>query len=110
MLNKFFKKKPKSIRDIAVNSLYKEIEEYDKWYPEKGMYLPPDYATDPSGWNEVLHQMSRAFKILDDKDNNRGKIWDDSDKIKIAKLEEEIKSGLFLFGKYLYWLDDIIKK
>lgn len=98
MIKNLFKKAPKSIKDIAIEHLSEAVEEYDSWYSEHGLKLPPDYASDPSGWTEDLHKMAKAFRLLRDK--NRA-ITNET--------EEEIRSGLFLFGKYLYWLDDEIK-
>lgn len=109
MLSNFFKKKQENIRDKAVKCLLDIVHKYDNWYAEKGLYLPPDYASDPSGWTEALHKIHRAFKLMDDKNNEKGEIWNEPDLGKREALEEEVRGGFFLFGKYLYWLNDEIK-
>lgn len=106
MFKNLFKKPQKTIRDITVESLYKAIVEYDKWYSNCGLYLPPDYASDPSGWTEELHKIARAFKLMDDKNHETGEIWNEPDLKKREELENEVRSGFFLFGKYLFWLTD----
>ena len=93
-----FNKKRKSIREITVESLHDIIDQYDKWYSEHGLYLPPDYENDPSEWTEALHKINRAFELLNDRD-----------RAVTSETEQEVRSGLFLFGKYLYWMTDIPK-
>ena len=104
-----FRKTSKIIKDVAVESLCKAVIEYDAWYADHGLYLPPDYIIDPTGWTEALHKMARAFKLADDQKNQTGEIWNEPDMTKRAELEEEMKGGFFLFGKYLFWLTDQIK-
>lgn len=113
----------KTIRDTAVEALYYVITDYSDWYDEQGLYLPPDYASNPSEWCEVLHQMKRAFKLLFQELHNEGELWEAKKLIypdingkyigqttkEVEKLEKEIQEGLALFGKYLYFLTDEIK-
>lgn len=99
MLKKIFKKKNTNIRDTVINNLSDMVDRYDKWYEEFGLYLPPDYECDPTGWTEALHSINKAFKLLRENEDNKFS----------KEQEEDIKSGLFLFGKYLYWLNDEIK-
>jgi hypothetical protein len=79
------------------------------------MYLPPDYAKDPSGWSEALHAMKRAFCLLYEELNKEGELWEaknkwnefgEQDTEKIEELNGVIKYGLTLFGKYLFYLTD----
>jgi hypothetical protein len=101
----------KTIRDLSVEKLYKPVYEYCSWYVEQGIYLPPDYAKDPSGWSEVLNQIKYAFRLLYEYSERSGELWEArKDKEATAKLEKEIQSGFSLFGKYLFFLTDEIKK
>lgn len=108
----------KTIRDTAVEALYYAITDYSDWYDEQGLYLPPDYASNPSEWCEVLHQMKRAFRLLFEELHGEGELWaaksgngeyTGQDTERVEKLEKEIQEGLALFGKYLYFLTDEIK-
>lgn len=116
LLTKLFKgdegTEVKTIRDTAVEALYYAVDDYCTWYIEQGLYLPPGYETDPSGWSEVLNQIKRAFRLLFEDMNAEGEYWDAQqgvDQEKVDKLEKEIQGGLALFGKYLFYLTDEIK-
>lgn len=118
----FTKEKPITIRDACVHLLAQDVIDYSDWYEEHGIKLPPDFATDPSGWTEALHKMKRAFSLLLDEKNGEGELYDAkhewwlrSDRVnqliipdeeKVKKLEREIAEGLALFGKYLFWMTD----
>lgn len=106
-----------TIRERAVKALYKPIHTYVEWAVEQGLYLPPDYAIDPTGWNEVLRKIQRAFRLSYEELEEDGELWkaktewkqfgeQDSDKIK--ELEKEIEEGFTLFGKYMFYLQDVI--
>lgn len=106
---------PATIRDVAVSSLTDIINNYTDWYVENGLYLPPDYATDPSSWNEVLRKIQRAFNLLNDEAHQKGELFEakeewkkygEQDTAKIDDLNKEIKQGLEFFGKYLFDLID----
>jgi len=115
-LDKIFKNKGDSlIRDVAVESLYHMIEDYSTWYADKGLYLPPKYATDPTEWTVVLQKIKRAFKLLYEEMNEEGELWEAKNKWKdygekdveeIKVLEMEIIEGLTLFGEQLFYLID----
>ena len=98
----------RTIRDATVDSLYHLIDDYSDWYDQEGLYLPPDFATRPSDWCEVLHQIRRAFKLLHDEVAREGELWEARENPeKTKELEEEIKKGFELFGKYLFYLTDL---
>jgi phosphatidylserine/phosphatidylglycerophosphate/cardiolipin synthase-like enzyme len=116
--NKIFKKNKLSIRDIAIENLCLAIEDYSDWYEEHGLHLPPDYATDPGEWNEVLHKMKRAFRLLYDEIHEEGDLWEAKNKWKdygqkdteeIERLYKEIAEGFTLFGSQLLYLTDYKK-
>lgn len=118
MVTKFLKRQPETMRDKTVKTIFSMIEKYSKWYDEHGLYLPPDYASDPSAWSEALHKMSRAFKLLIQEMNGEGELWEaknkwkkygEEDTEKIKELEAEIKEGLSLFGSQLFYLTDTEK-
>ena len=115
-----FKKKEKeiTIRDKAVKALCIAVGEYSQWYDEHGLYLPPDYATNPSEWNEVMHKIKRAFRLLYDEMNKEGDLWEvknkwekygQKDVEEIEALEKEIRDGFILFGSQLLYMNDIKK-
>lgn len=114
-LKNFLKPKNETIRDKTVKSLFSMIEKYSKWYEDQGLLLPPDYATDPSGWTEELHKINKAFKLLIEDINGKGAYYDakhkwdsvgERDIEKIEEIEKEIKEGLSVFGKQLLYLTD----
>jgi len=111
------KKEKQSIRDNAVLSVAKQLDAYKDEYHNRGLYLPPDFARDPSGWQTVLEKMNRAFVLLELEKRGEGEYWEAKNKWKkwginevdeddIAEIEEAIQEGLTLFGKYLFWLTD----
>jgi len=104
-----------TIRDVAVDNLYRIVEDYSQWYAEHGIHLPPDYASDPTGWTIALMKMERSFKLLYEEMNGYGELWEAKngwkkygaiDIEKINELEREIKEGLSLFGSQLLYLTD----
>ena len=104
-----------TIRDIAVLTLYEVISDYSDWQEQHGLYLPPDFATDPTGWAIALQKMKRAFRLLYEEIMSEGELWEAKNKWKdygeedveeIKELNEEIQEGLTLFGKYLFYLTD----
>ena len=106
-----------TIRDVTVRALTDAINEYADWSCEQGLYLPPDFATDPTGWAETLRSIQRAFNLLSDELDQTGALWEaknkwqhygEKDTEKIEELNKEIIKGLTLFGKYLFYLTDII--
>lgn len=118
-IRRYFQKalssEPQTIRDTTVEELCRLIEDYSDWYEEHGLYLPPDYATDPSGWNEALHKIKRAFRLLYEEIHGEGDLWEarhgwekygEKDTERIDELEKEIKEGLALFGAQLFYLTD----
>lgn len=106
------KRRVKTIREIvAVKSIAKALKDYSKWYDEEGLYLPPNFARDPSGWSEALHRMSRAFTLLSEEIEEHGELWmaknsDPVDNDRLITLEDEIKEGLKLFGENIYYMND----
>lgn len=105
------------VRDIAVMSVFEPLDEYIDWACEQGIYLPPGYETDPTGWNEALRKMQRAFRMLHEEQMEEGELYKaknewkqfaEQDVDSIKALEKEIQEGLALFGKYLYFLTDAI--
>lgn len=115
--NGLFKKGDKvdTIRDVAVRALYHIVEDYSDWYEEHGLYLPPDYAADPTRWTEDLHRIKRAFKLLYDELDGEGELYaaktkwskyGEVDAEEIKHLEKEINEGLEIFGKQLFYLTD----
>ena len=95
MFKKFlqlFKRRPVTIREHCVESMRDIVKDYSDWYEERGLYLPPDFATRPDEWNEELHKMVYAFNEVDNK-------FEDED-------VKKIKEGFESFGKYLYFLND----
>lgn len=104
-----------TIRDVAVRSLYRVVADYSDWYQERGLYLPPDYASDPTAWTEDLHKVKRAFELLHDDLNGEGELhaaktkwakYGETDVEEIKHLEKEINEGLEIFGKQLFYLTD----
>lgn len=99
---KFFNKKKKSVRAVAVESLLEVLESYSEWYDQAGLYLPPKYATDPTGWSEAMHVMVRALDLIDIEETyTEGSISE-------AEKKEVIK-GLKLLGENLYYMTDVEK-
>lgn len=103
----FFKGRKKSpvaptVRDVTVRSVHDAIDEYADWACEQGLYLPPGYEKDPSGWAEVLRKMQKAFQLLSEHASG------DLDDAKIEELKDQIQEGLELFGKHLFYLTDTI--
>lgn len=116
-LEKVFKKKKSivTVREEAVESICAILEDYSEWYDRQGLYLPPDYATDPSQWSEALHKMKRAFRLLYDEMHEEGELWEaknkwkkygEKDEQKVEELEKEVREGLALFGQQLFYLND----
>ena len=109
--------KPITIREMTIRAIYEPLDEYVDWACEQGMSLPPDYAKDPTAWNEILRHMQRAFRLLNEELEGEGDLWkaknewkefgeQDADKIK--EIEKDIQGGLTLFGKYLFYLTEEI--
>lgn len=99
----------RTIREVAIAELYHVVDDYCTWYVEQGLYLPPDYATDPSGWNEVINQIKRAFTLMHDYSAETGELWKAKGNEEMtAKLEKEVQEGFTLFGKYLFFLNDVV--
>lgn len=112
---KALRDEPLTIRDVAVEALSDLVEDYSDWYETQGLYLPPDYAADPGEWNEALHKMKRAFRLLHEELHEEGELWQakhgwakygEKDTQKIEELEADIKEGLTIFGKQLLYLND----
>lgn len=110
-----FKKKTKTIRDTAVKALFDIVSDYSEWYDEHGLYLPPDYMHDPTGWCEDLHKVKRAFTLLYEDLNEKGELWEakkkwekfgEQDAEKLKDLNNEILDGLRIFGAQLLYLTD----
>lgn len=106
-----------TIRGTAVRELYPLISKYADWNAEHGMYLPPDFASDPTGWANALRDMQRAFRILKEELEGEGELWEaknrwkkygQEDSQEICEIEAQIERGLTLFGKYLYFLTNEI--
>lgn len=112
-------KKEKTIRDITIKTLCKRINRYVDWSCEHGLYLPPGFESDPTGWANTLRDIQRAFNLLNDELNEEGELWELKNKWKefgeedvegLGYLNKEVERGLTLFGKYLFYLtDDTIK-
>jgi len=96
MLENLFRKETRTVRDVAISSLCEVIKDYSEWYDEKGLYLPPNFATDPAGWCEALHKMKEAFMLLRNAED-----MDD-----IEGYEKDIVEGLTLFGENLMYMND----
>lgn len=101
------------IRDLTIRAIYEPLTDFVDWSCEQGLYLPPDYEKDPSGWAETLRHMQRAFRMLYEELDGRGELWEaknkwkdfgEQDTQKVAELEKDIQEGLSLFGKYLFYL------
>lgn len=100
---KFFKKEKKSVRDYFASTLMTEVvAEYSEWYDQNGLYLPPDYATRPSEWNEDLHKIVRALELLDEGGS-------DGEYASTEAEQAEIVEGLSILGKQLYYMTDVVK-
>ena len=115
ILNKIFKKSKPNIKDLAIKSLYSAIKDYSVWYANHGLYLPPDYATDPGKWTMDLQGIERAFRLLKEESEGRGELYEaknkwkqfgETDTEKINDLEKEIKKSLKVFGEELLYLTD----
>lgn len=118
MLNKVLRgedeKETKTIRDATIENLYYLVDEYCSWYVEQGLYLPPGYETNPTGWNEVLNSIKRAFRLLFEDMNGEGQYYeakklagsDGKDSADLEKIEKDIQEGLAYFGKHLFHLTD----
>ena len=108
-----------TIRDKTVRVLFERVNEYVDWACEEGLYLPPDFATDPTAWATTLRDIQRAFTLLNDELNQEGELWEAKNKWKefgeknveeMEYLNKEVEKGLTLFGKYLFYLtSDTIK-
>lgn len=111
--------KKETIRDLTIRTLTKRVNEYTEWNAQHGLYLPPDFTTDPSGWINTLRDIQRAFNLLNDELDEEGELWEaktkwakygEKDAEAIEDLNKEVRRGLSLFGKYLFDLaDDTIK-
>lgn len=110
------KKEAFNIKGYVVSRVTPLIDSYVDWYAQRGIFLPPDYATDPTGWTEVLRKIQRAFILADTEDDDDGEIhqakvkWStfgQEDPEAIKELYNEIQLGFELFGKYLMHLKDI---
>ena len=108
-----------TIRDVVARNVAELMKAYHRWYSEDGLYLPPEYEADPSGWTEALRKMSRAFQLVAHIDDEDGELhnalhkWDsvgEKDVEEIRRLEDEIIEGFTLFGKNLYYLKDDKRK
>lgn len=71
------------------------INKYSKFYAEKGLKLPPDFSTDPTGWTVVIYKMSAAATLLERGYESLGE-----------EEKETVREGLELFGKYCIYLKD----
>lgn len=115
MFNLSKKKEQKSIRQVAVENLTDLISDYAEWYHRAGLYLPPAYAADPTGWSEALQKIERAFDLVSGNDDDytlaqfnaeTGLVGDLQN---LEDLEKEINEGFALFGANLLYLTDIKK-
>lgn len=115
MIKSSIKDKLRDIRGFTVSKIGPLVDAYTEWYAENGLALPPEYATDPSAWTEVLRKMQRAFMLLQTQNTPGSELyeaahkWDafnERDADEISLLEQEIKDGLAAFGKYLFWMQD----
>lgn len=98
---KFLKKEKKSVRDYFASTLMTEVvAEYSEWYDQNGLYLPPDYATRPSDWNEDLHKIVKALDLLDDET--------EGNELSVNS-KDAIIEGLSILGKQLYYMTDVVK-
>lgn len=97
------------LRTIIIDKITDDIIEYTDWYAENGVYLPDEFAQDPSAWTEVLRKIQRAFRLAVMEFGSDGEIM----KAQILGNQEEVKKliggmqeGFELFGKYLNVLRD----
>ena len=103
------------LRDQIVRFVAPLISDYAEWNSEHGMYLPEDFANDPTAWQVTLFKMKRAFDLLEGELDGEGELWEaknkwaqfgEQDAGALVDLNKEIKEGLELFGKYLNVLTD----
>jgi hypothetical protein len=106
-----------TVRDRTVRTLALPIDKYVDWACEQGLYLPPGFETDPTGWNEVLRSIQRAFSLLYKEQQEYGELWTakmkwkefgEQDTEEINALNKEVATGLANFGKHLFYLTDVI--
>lgn len=107
--------KKQTIRDAAIAYLAPLVDEYADWNAEKGLYLPPDFEKDPSGWAQALREMQYALNTLRAEQKGEGDLYDaksrwrgEGDKEQIEDINNRVINGLALFGKYLFYLTDKI--
>jgi hypothetical protein len=106
-------RKRKTIRDVAVSSLAPLVDEYADWNAEQGLYLPPGFEKDPTGWAQALREMQYALNVLRDECNEEGDLYDakkrwagQGDNEQIEDINNRVINGLTLLGKYLFYLND----
>ena len=109
----------RTARDIIVQNISGIINDYVTWHSEHGLFMPPDFATDPTSWLIVLSKMKRSFSLLEEELREEGELWEaknkwkkfnEQDTEKIEELNAEIVEGLTLFGKYLFYLTEDQRK
>lgn len=107
-----------SLRDITASLLNEFVEDYSDWYERRGIHIPDSYNGDATAYTEDLHKMKRAFRLLAEELEGEGELWDakhaweaygEKDVMKIEELEAEIREGMLLFGKNLYYMTDTKK-
>ena len=103
------------LRDQIVRFMAPLIDDYALWNSEEGIFLPEAFATDPTGWQQALYKMKRAFNLLNDELDGKGELWEaknkwaefgEKDAGALADLNKEIQEGLELFGRFLNELTD----
>lgn len=97
------------LRTTIIDRLTNDIDDYVEWYSEQGVYLPDEFAQDPSAWTEVLRKIQRAFRLASTELGSEGEIMKArilGNHEQVKKLTEEMQEGFELFGKYLNVLRD----
>lgn len=92
--------KKERLNVYIIKTLQPLIKEYARVEAESGIFLPPDFKTDPARWLETLRAMEYSFDELN-KEFSGEKISCINDEIKLEERAKKIQKGLELFGKYL---------
>lgn len=91
-----------NINSFVIDNLHEPLHEFVKYHAEHGRTLPPEFATDPAAWLDILGKIWYAVDDYWKVDHVNGysqEILNLSPE-KLMQHEKMVTEGFELFGKY----------
>ena len=85
---------------LFVRKFRAPLKAFIRHQEEKGMSLPLEFETDPTGWLLTLAKIEFAFDEVFADDLDKGFVHKDETQEEFSERQEKIQEGFELFGKY----------